>query len=218
MCVGVAVCIAAAALSCKPMGPPQGGKTPKAPAGKPSDGSPAAEAPKAAVPHVIDVGDVEAGTKFTAVLDGKSKAPNVTEEELTDVRGDLDMVTLKVMPPYPKELWVSFRVNAKGSFGDTPVALRAKILREKDTIGTMAFVFGAPNTPVPYTYSVDVLSGLASPPKSLLVYALGDVILCTAGTDPKTIDPKTVAGLDQNTGAVQSNPVRINFVAGEGTP
>jgi hypothetical protein len=45
----------------------------------------------------------------------------------------------------------------------------------------------------------------------MLVYAQAELILLPPGTDPATVDAKSVTGTADTTGTSVGNPVRINF-------
>jgi hypothetical protein len=93
--------------------------------------------------------------------------------------------------------------------------VRTKVFRDNTKIDEFAVVLGADAMSKPFVQSLDVLSGLPAAPASLLVHAQADVILMPAGTDPATVDPKTAAAAADTTGAVLSNPMRINFATAQ---
>lgn len=159
----------------------------------------------------MDVGDVESVLHIVATLAARSAAPNINVEEMKDTRNHLDLTTLTIGPPHPKEVYVSFRVEASKPFTEGPVALRAKILRDNHEIGSFATLLGADAASQPYEQAVNVLAGLEAVPDTLLVHAQAEVILLPAGTDPARVDVRTVSGTPDSTGSVLSNPVRVNF-------
>jgi len=167
-------------------------------------------------PKAMDVGDAETALRLEATIGDKSKGPNVKVDETRDTLSRLVITTADVAPPAPKELWASFRLTSSMAFTERPVVVRTKVFRDNTKIDEFAVVLGANATSKPFAQSLDVLSGLPAAPASLLVHAQADVILMPAGTDPKTVDPKTVSAAADTTGAVLSNPVRINFATAGG--
>ena len=159
----------------------------------------------------MDIGDVESVLHIVATLAARSAAPNIKVEEMKDSRNHLDLTTLTIGPPDPKEVYVSFRVEASKPLTEGPVALRAKILRDNQEIGSFATLLGADAVNQPYEQAVNVLAGLEAVPDTFLVHVQAEVILLPAGTDPATVDVRTVSGTPDSTGAVLSNPVRVNF-------
>jgi hypothetical protein len=162
-------------------------------------------------PKAMDVGDAETALRLEATIGDKSRGPSVKVDETRDTLSRLVMTTADVAPPVPKELWASFKLTSSTAFKERPVVVRTKVFRDNTKIDEFAVVLGADATSKPFVQSLDVLSGLPAAPASLLVHAQADVILMQAGTDPATVDPKTAAAAADTTGAVLSNPVRINF-------
>jgi hypothetical protein len=168
------------------------------------------------VKEAFGVGDVEAALRIDAEIGERSKGPSVKEDKTTDMRHRLVMTTVDVTPPAPKELWVSFRLISSTAFKERPVAVRAKLFRDGAEIGTFDAVLGADATKQPVEKTVDVLAGLSAAPATMLVHAQAEVILLPAGTDPAAVDAKTASGAPDTTGAVLSNPVRINIAPAGG--
>jgi hypothetical protein len=133
-------------------------------------------------------------------------------------RYDLDMSTVTVKPPYPKELWVTFNLKAVQDFKDTPVVLRTKILADKQEIDSFSKVVAEQVMTAAPVHSTNVLAKLDTPPKTMLVYAQAEALLMPEGTDAATIDPATLTAVAGRQGTVISNPVRIDFVAEEPAP
>ena len=167
-------------------------------------------------PKAMDVGDAETALRLEATIGDKSKGPNVKVDETRDTLSRLVITTADILPPAPKELWASFKLTSSMAFTERPVVVRTKVFRDNTKIDEFAVVLGADATSKPFVQSLDVLSGLPAAPASLLVHAQADVILMPAGADPKTVDPKTVSAAADTTGAVLSNPVRINFATAGG--
>jgi hypothetical protein len=149
--------------------------------------------------------------RLDAVLDPASKSPTVSAEELTNKKSQLDLVTVTVGNPPPTELWIAVRLTSTKGFTDGPVAVRARVVREKDVLTTFAVVLGEDAATKPFETKLDVLKGLSSVPETMLVHAEAEIILLPKGEDPAKININTVAGTPDTTGAILGNPVRINF-------
>jgi hypothetical protein len=175
--------------------------------------------PKAAVEKAApDIGDVESSLEMRATLSEKSRAANIAVDQMVDARDRLDLVTLAVSPPRPKELWVSFLVRAKGELPKQPVALRGKVFRDKVVIASFSTLVSAALAEKAYEQAVDVLAGLPAAPETLLVSGQAEVFFLPPGTDPATADLSALPATPQTTGNVLSNPVRIDFKAEGGKP
>jgi len=161
----------------------------------------------------LDIGDVEAAVSIEGVLAEKSQAPNVAVDELVSMRGDLDMTTVTVAPPYPEELWITFRVTSDKTFKERPVVLRAKVEQDGRIAERLLVVLDAESTKTPGETTVEVMSHVQGPPKAILLHAQGEVFFL-----PEGADPQTVAIPPEETGAVLSNPVRINFTPAKEAP
>lgn len=176
-------------------------------------------------PHQTDIGDVESGTTITGAVAEESRGPSVEAEEVKTLRGDITMSTATVRPPYPPELWVRFQIKSRSgaNLKKRLVVIRGKMVRDEQAIGTLQTMLGGSDesgggTDRPTEFKVDVLSGLAAPPNSILVYAEADLLLLPEDTDPASVDPATVNVAPGDRATIRSNPVRINFAApGENT-
>ncbi len=164
--------------------------------------------------EAFGVGDVEAALRLDGRISDKSKAPNVNEDATIDKRERLVMTAVNVTPPAPKELWVTFKLWSNIPFPEGPAAIRVKILRDKTEIGSFSAVMGKEANKNPVEQEIDVLSGLASAPATMLISAQAEVILLPSETDPSTVDPKAATGSPETTGNVLGNPMRIDFAAG----
>lgn len=189
---------------------------PKRDAEPPGSWMPSSSDPKPAVKEAFGVGDAEAALHIEAVIAERSKGPNVKTDVAIDMRQRPTMATADIAPPAPKELWVTFTLKSLQPFAERPAAVRIKILRENDVIGSFDAVMGADATKKPAEYSLDVLAGLSAAPATMLVHAQAEVILLPAGTDIATTDPAKVTGTPTTTGTLLSNPVRINFAPAGG--
>jgi len=159
----------------------------------------------------IDIGKVEYSLILDTVLADKSHSPNITNHEMTNPRYRLDLVTLDVAPPYPETLWLTLRQSFAQKLESTPVVFRAVISRDNTPIALFNFLID-PDAPLtPYEYTFNAFEGLSSLPETMLISAQAEIIILPAGTDPAQIDVDTYEGTPEVTGAVLSNPVRINL-------
>ncbi len=171
-------------------------------------------------PHRTDIGDIESGTTIIGTIAEESRGASVQVEDMTTQRGDITMVTATVSPPYPPELWVRFQIKTRSGASAIKrlVAVRGKMVRDEQPIAMLQTMLGGPDDPKagtdrPTEFKVDVLSGLAAPPNSMLVYAEADLLLLPKDTDPAGIDPATANVDPGDSATIRSNPVRINFAA-----
>ena len=179
---------------------------------QPDSASPDAES-KAAAPEVkeADIGDAEYAIHIVGTLAESSTAATIKVDVMKDAMDRVNMVTITVAPPAPKPLMVSFKVTSKNAFEDSPVALRAKILRDGKEVDSFSTLLGADAKTAEFEKSVDVLNGLTAPPQTMLVSAQAEIVLLPKGTDPSKVDLNAAAGTQHTTGSVLSNPLRINF-------
>ncbi len=155
----------------------------------------------------LDIGDVEVGIRIEAKLPEPPSSDSITEQQMRNQRNRLDFNTITLSKPYPTELNIKFAVSTMALPEDV-VALRVKIYREKEEIGSFSKVLTGESCI--FDHIIDVFQGLNKIPDTMLIHTRGEVILLPKGTDPSTVDPETVTGTEDTTGAVASNPIRIN--------
>ncbi|MBN2309449.1 MAG: hypothetical protein JXR94_10790 [Candidatus Hydrogenedentes bacterium] len=188
--------------ACKP--PPPVPKTDRPDGGAGAEG----EAPPVVE---LNIGDVEQGIDIQARLAPESASATITAEELGNKRDQVMLLTLKVSPPYPEELWVEYRVNAKRAFAERPVALRARVLVEREReIGSFSLVLGADARKNGFAKKIDILSGLEAIPETMEVIVSAEAFMMPAGTDEETLDPETAVS-DESSKAIYQTAVRVNF-------
>lgn len=189
------------------------------------DLEPAPEAQEAALPTPkgeppIEIGDVEAGISVFATLHPDVNTPEVQEVQLVTPKKVVTLSTITVTQPYPAELWLKFRVKASRNFVDRPVAVRASVLRDDEAIGSFSTVIGkyaaftpGPDKPPagPLEFKLDAMTGLGTPPETMLVHAEVEVLLLPEGTDETAVDPESAEVNSESRSIIASNPVRINF-------
>jgi hypothetical protein len=178
---------------------------------------PQTPAPASRENAALDVGDAEATFHIDAVIDPRSQAANVKEEQLTNALNVLDLVTVEVAPPVPGELWVTFNVAKKRAMANA-VGIRAKIFRDKEQKGAFSgIITNADSKSV--SASINVLAGEApAPGASMLVHAQAELFLIKPGDNPAEVNADTYPVAPGEMGHLLSNPVRIDFKAGEAKP
>ncbi|HOT50072.1 MAG TPA: hypothetical protein P5318_13020 [Candidatus Hydrogenedentes bacterium] len=169
-------------------------------------------------PRPIDIGDVEAALRIIPAVAAESAGPGVHVEEMKDTQGHVLMASANVSPPRPAQFWVTFRLVGVRLIERVPVAVRVRILRDKQPIAEFATFFDPGWYNNPHEQRFDVLTGLDSAPSTLLVHAEADLIMLPPGTETATVDPATVTGEPDMTGVVIGSPMRINFGAGAAAP
>ncbi len=176
---------------------------------------PLATEPGGAALHVLDIGDVEAQVRIAGTLKEEAQTAGVEVNEFTTPKGDLNMTTVTLHPPYPRELPVRFRVVARQDFKTRPVALKGALFRNDAQLTEVSGVLtGRAGAPV---FDIDALQGIDTPPDSLLLHVRLNALLLPEGTDPTTVDPGALEYPPDHTAHLISNPVRINF-SQEGSP
>ena len=113
----------------------------------------APDEPQAMVPQTpeeppFNIGDVEQKCiNVEANLAPQSVSSAIVVARLEDRMDILKILTIDVSPPYPGELWLTYRVNSEKDLADNPVALRAKVLADDREIGSFSLVLaeGATN-------------------------------------------------------------------------
>lgn len=165
----------------------------------------------------VDVGDAEAALKITLTIPQPVPA-NFGVEELKDARGNLDMVTANVAPPYPQKFDVALTVKSSKPFVERPLLVRLSVLRDGQAIESQTVTVSGDATKNPFSYTFDALKGLTSAPATMLLHAQAEIIMLPEGTDVASIDPATVSGTPETTGSRVSNPLRINFTGQAAAP
>ena len=189
-------------------------KVPTPPPVLPKSSDEALAGPAASKPpekHSTDIGDIESLVRIRATLSEQSKTPTVTVDEMIDTQNRLNMATITVTPPCPKQLWIGFEVTLVRPITEGAAVLRAKVYRDKNEVSSFTTLISPALSAQPDQHSVDVLAGLDATPDTMLVYAQAELILLPPGTDPATVDAKSVTGTADTTGTSVGNPVRINF-------
>ena len=164
-----------------------------------------------------DVGDAEAALRLTLTV-AKPVPANVGVEELRDMRGDLNMLTVNVAPPHPQKLDVELTLKSSKGFAEQPLVVRVSVLRDGQAIESQTLTVAGDTPKNPFSYTFDAMKGLTAAPASMLLYAQAEIIMLPAGTDVAAIDPATVTGTPDTTGSKVSNPLRINFTGQAATP
>ena len=160
----------------------------------------------------VDISNVEFAVHIKGTLDNRSKAPNITCDEMVNARYLVDFATITVHPPYPEQLWVMFDVSSTENFAETPIVLRTLVKMDNEEVDSFLTTLGSDARTRLVENSMDVMSKLDGMPDSVLIYAQAEALLLPEGTDLASIDPETVTVPRASTGAVISNPIKIKFV------
>ena len=165
----------------------------------------------------LDVGDAEAALRLTLTIP-EPVAANVGVEELRDMRGDLNMLTVNVAPPHPQKLDVALTVTSSKRFAERPLLVRVSVLRDGQATESQTATLAGDAQKKPVSYTFDAMKGLTATPASMLLYAEAEIVMLPAGTDVASLDPATVTGTPETTGSKVSNPLRINFTGQAAAP
>lgn len=172
-------------------------------------------------PLPLTIGDVEGKVFMTANIAQDSLASNINVEELISRNERVHLRTITITEPFPQSLVCEFHLISEQNFPDNPVAIRGRILRDEDEIGSFVAVLGEHAVrrmvldveALPsLKFHFDVLENLDAIPDTMLVVAEMEAMLTPTGTDESTLDPATVQVSSANRNIIRSNPIRINFV------
>jgi len=189
--------------------------SPSEPSAEPA--GPGKEGPVEEVEKPLDIGDAEAALSLELTMPGQPLPPNIKVDELRNMRGDLDLVTVTVKPPHPQELPLELTMKSKQAFPVRPLLVRLTIVRDKKPIDSQAVTVAGDAIKRPFAYTFDALKGVEQAPGSMLLHAEAEIIMLPAGADVEAIDPATVKADPEWTGAKVSNPVRVNFAGEDGS-
>lgn len=160
--------------------------------------------------HVLDIGDVEARIHVAGTLDEASRAENIEADEYTTPKGDLNMTTVTVKPPFPEQLQVRFSLKGNQRFAERPVALKGAVYRNKERVKEISAVYADPADAPSFVFNA--LEGLETLPDSLLLHVRLQGVLMPKGTDPASVKPAEAAYTAEAAAHLISNPIRINFI------
>ncbi|HPO15380.1 MAG TPA: hypothetical protein PLI09_18195 [Candidatus Hydrogenedentes bacterium] len=176
----------------------------------------------AAAVHTMDVGDIESSVTIEVFPATGFEAPNISVDMEKSIKGQFTQCTITIKPPYPASLPLEFRVTPRDPIPGSkrPVVLRGSILRENQPVQPFNLTLGesSPNKVFPVRVPYDPLQGLQQPVKTLLVFAQVEAFFLPEGTDAASLDIASAQPENGISGAIMSNPVRINFVSAEGKP
>ncbi len=165
------------------------------------------------VPVKTDIGDAEQGIWVEARIAKDSYAENVKVDEVDNRRNRLSIVNVDITPPIPKQLNAVYRVMASRDFDQTPVVLRANIMVDGKSVGSIEGVFGKDTRHSDVEVTVDLFSAFDHIPKTFLATIDGELFLLPEGTHENVIDPHSATS-DISTKAVQCNPIRVTITGG----
>jgi len=172
----------------------------------------------ASAPEKFSMVDAEMAFELKAVLADDARADNLTVDELINMKKELDLVTIDVTAPHPKELWLSFRVETKKNLDKTPLGFRADVYRDKTVVAEFRAAVGGRSQTEPFEYRFNALEGWDALPETTIIHAQGDLVLLPQDTDLGAVDVSAAVAAAPEKGVVLSNPVRINFKGAEDAP
>ena len=162
----------------------------------------------------FDIGDAEAALSLKLMVPEPAPA-NFEVDEMWNLRGDLDLITVSVHPPHPRQLLMELTIESRRAFGDRPLLVHLTVFRDREPVDRQTVTVADNAITHPFSYELDMLEGLDETPATMLAHAEARIIMLPPGTDVAEIDPETVTGTTDTTGAKVSNPVRVTFVGGE---
>lgn len=188
------------------------GEQPPAPADEPSAPEGALEEPVAPAEEVT-LGDVEQTVFINATIAEADRAPSVKVDEIEDRRKRVTLVTVDVYQPYPEDLPISYTVDSRRNWKETPVVVRGRFIFEgrPETFGDFHTLLGEFANRGEFTKTVDLMDHLPEVPETVLVLVRAEGLLMEPGTDEKAIDPATATVPEDRIANLMSNPIRINF-------
>jgi hypothetical protein len=168
---------------------------------------------------VDDLGDLEQGIDTEVRIPEADRPEGAAVRQLEDFRNNITMATVDLSEPFPTSLVATVQVKPSRSFPDPPAVVRVRIKRDDEVLATHEAVVGRMATgsekAKELTWQVDVLAGLETMPETMLVVAETDLLLMPLGTVEETIDPATADVAATRKTMKPSNPLRINFNAGD---
>ncbi|MEA3365901.1 MAG: hypothetical protein U9Q79_09715 [Candidatus Hydrogenedentes bacterium] len=166
-----------------------------------------------------NIGDLEQAIMIEAGVAEKSQGANIETSSLVDPTGRMNMFTVDVAPPFPKELWLNIKVRSRRAFRENPGVLRIAIKDGEQVLDTFGTVIGKSATPTVSERSINALAARDSIPDTMLLSINGEALLMPEGTDPDTIDPMTAEVPEERYSlAVPTPPIRINFKGAQAEP
>ncbi len=178
------------------------------------DNPPLNPAVSSVLPHTVDIGDAEQGIYLEGTISPESLSDSVHEEKTESRRGRMAIVNVTITPPVPDKLWATYLIKCTREFTERPVVLRAQIMVEGKSVGSIEVVLGKDARTNEFATSVDLLSQFDQVPASFLATVEGELLLMPEGIDESTINPETATS-DIVSKAVEYNPIRVDI---EGAP
>ncbi len=200
--VFMALCVTALLAGCSIESPPE-----TAPVAVEEDVAPVTSdvAPK------WDIGGIETHTYIEARLDTSSLPASVTFDELVNRRYRVNLVSVNVSEPLPERLPVNIALVVDEDLSQAPFLARYTVYRGDEVLGEGSLVAGERGITTLEGSPYDVLAGLETVPRDMLVSVKADLFMLPPGTDPQSVDPSTYDTSPLERGTTQSNPVRVNF-------
>lgn len=162
------------------------------------------------VPVKTDIGDAEQGIWVEARIAKDSYAENVKVNEVNNRRDRLAIVNVDITPPVPKKLDAVYSVIVNRNFDEAPVVLRARIMVDGKSVGTIEGILGKDARSSHIVSTVDLFSAFDHIPKTFLATIEGKLFLMPEGTHENVIDPHNATS-DTSSEALQCNPIRVTI-------
>lgn len=208
---GILVCLMLFVLvGCQPSAP----KVPPQASGKTAS----TDMPDAVTPQARGAGDAEAETKVELMVIPDPTQTNIKVSAETNAKKVLAICSVKVAPPYPKELWANVQIAVQADYSAQPVVLRGTLRRDGQaieaihTIATGRKPLEVGGAVWPLEFKFDALKGLTQIPESILLDVMLTAEVTPPGTDAAQLDPGKPPAPDALIGNLMSNPLRINFL------
>lgn len=190
--------------------------SPKVPPQTPEKVEPT-DLPGAVAPQARGAGDAEAETLVELTVTPDPAQTNIKVTAENNAKKDLAICSVKVAPPFPKELWANVRIAVKADYSAQPVVLRGTLRRDGQaieaihTIATGRKPLEVGGAVWPLEFKFDVLKGLTQIPESMLLDVMLTAEVTPPGTDAAQLDPGKPPAPDASIGNTMSNPLRIDF-------
>ncbi len=171
-------------------------------------------------PHVMDIGDVEAGVWIEVTIDESSRGSGVVVEDQQSRRERMVMSTADLTAA-PESLAAAVRVNADSviQYAERLVLLRGALLVEQREVARFAVLFGRDATEIAHPegviaermFTVDILDPVREAGESVLVHAEAEALLLPPEADLSAMDVMDVMTDAKDMTRILSNPLRVNW-------
>lgn len=170
-------------------------------------------------PHVMDIGDVEAGIWITVTVDESSRGSTVVVEDQHSRRDRLVLSNAEVTA-MPESLKAAVQINADSSvlYAERVVLVRGALLVEQQVAARFAVFFGknAPDiaaTEALFTeaaFSAEIRDVVLAAGASALVHVEAEAMLLPEGANLNAADLSQLTVDPKDMTRILSNPLRVN--------